>query len=247
MAPPRKTAAPDELLPPDVDAEAPTEIVAEELCVVTDPASALAENYRRLRQSIESLNPDGAPRTLMMASALPGEGKTVSSLNLALTLVERPRTSVLVLEADMRRPALERYLGLQRTQGLSELLSGRLGLDRAIRPTSEPGLDIVGAGTTPENPSKVLRVDRLKQVLHALKQRYDYVIVDSPPSHALTDSAVIGSVVDGIVMVIKLGHTARHVVEETIAQLETSGGNVMGMCLLGAKVSKRANDPYAGS
>lgn len=229
---------------PDPDVDPPGSIEVEELVVVRDPASGLAEHYRRLRQSIESLNPDGATRTLMMASALPGEGKSVASLNLALTLVERPRTNVLVLEADLRRPSLEGYLQMERTQGLSDLLTGRLDLDHAIRRTSEPGLDIIGAGSAVENPSKILRVDRLKQVLHALKQRYDWVIIDSPPSLSLTDSAVIGSVVDGIVMVVRLGRTARHLVEETIAQLESSGGNVMGMCLLGAKLPRKAYDPY---
>ncbi|MEO0651142.1 MAG: CpsD/CapB family tyrosine-protein kinase [Planctomycetota bacterium] len=244
MVPPRKQSEQSELPPPDPEATAVPSIEAEELVVATDPISPLAEHYRRLRQSIESLNPDGAPRTLMMSSALPNEGKTVASLNLALTLVERPRTHVLVLEADLRRPSLEDYLGMERTQGMSDLLVGRLGLDRAIRSTSEPGLDVIGAGSLPENPSKVLRVDRIKQVLHALKQRYDYVIVDSPPAHTLTDSAVIGSVVDGIVIVVKLGSTPRHVIDETIAQFETSGGNVMGMCLLGARLPKGAYDTY---
>jgi capsular exopolysaccharide synthesis family protein len=244
MVPPPRSNEPEELPPPDPDAERPAAIETEELVVARDPVSALAEHYRRLRQSVESLNPDGAPRTLMVASALPDEGKTVASLNLALTMVERPRTNVAVVEADLRRPSMEGYLGLERTQGLSDVLTGRLPLERALRRTSEPGLDVIGAGTCPENPSKILRVDRLKQILAFLKQRYHYVIVDSPPAHTLTDSAIIGSVVDGIVMVVKLGKTPRHVVQETVAQFETSGGNVMGMCLLGARLPKRAYDPY---
>lgn len=244
MAPPQKANEDAELPVPDPDAAPPASIQAEALVVATDPVSALAEHYRRLRQSLESLNPEGLSRTLMMASALPGEGKTIASLNLALTLVERPRTNVIVLEADLRRPSLESYLGLSRAQGLSDVLAGRLALEQAIRKTSESGLDVIGAGTLAANPSKLLRVDRLKQVLFSLKQRYDYVIIDSAPAHTLTDSAVIGSVVDGIVLVVRLGRTPKHVVEETVSQLESAGGNVMGMCLLGARLPNASEDAY---
>jgi capsular exopolysaccharide synthesis family protein len=246
MVPSFRKRPKEELPPPAADEQPPAGIRREELVVARDPTSALAEHYRRLRSSVEALNPEGVARTLMLTSALSHEGKSVATLNLALCLAERPRTQVLVLEADLRRPSVEGYLGLPRRQGLSEVLTGRLSIERAIRRTSEEGLDVIGAGTVPENPSKVLRIDRLKQVLHALKQRYDYVLIDSPPAHALTDSSVVGSVADGILLVVKLGGTPRHLVDETVAQLESSGGKLLGVCLLGAKYSSRAYDSYSG-
>lgn len=231
-----------ELEPPDPDEGREIPIDREELVVAREPRSDLAEHYRRLRSSVEALNPDGAPRTIMVTSALPNEGKSVASLNLALAICERPRARVIVVEADLRRPSIEGYLMFPRRQGLAEVLAGKLGLERAIRKTAEEGLDVMGAGTPPPNPSKVLRLDRLKTILHALKQRYDYVLIDSAPAHAFTDASVVGSVADGILMVVKLAATPRHLVEETVGQLESSGGNVLGVCLLGAKISSPAYD-----
>ena len=237
----RKRTKP-ELEPPDPEEGREIPIDAEELVVIREPRSDLAEHYRRLRSSVEALNPDGAPRTVMVTSPLPNEGKSVASLNLGLAICERPRARVIVIEADLRRPSIEEYLQIPRRQGLAEVLQGKLGLERAIRKTSEEGLDVLGAGTPPANPSKVLRIDRLKTILHALKQRYDYVIIDSAPAHAFTDASVVGSVSDGILLVVKLTATPKHLVEEVVSQLESAGGNVLGVCLLGAKTSSAAYD-----
>jgi receptor protein-tyrosine kinase len=211
----------------------------EELVLRSKPASTMAEQYRRLWSSIEALNPDGAPRTVMVTSAVMGEGKTLSLLNLAFAFCERPHSRVIAVDADLRQPALERYLGLPRRQGFSEVLQGRLPLDRAIRRTSEPGLDVLGAGDPPANPTKIIRIDRLKSLWHNLKQRYDYVLIDAPPAHLLTEPHLIGASVDGILLCVRLAATPKNLVEETSAQLEAMGGNLLGVCLLGAESSHK--------
>jgi capsular exopolysaccharide synthesis family protein len=230
----RKKAAPKPLAPAEPEEGLDTPIDAEELVLRTRPASPLAEQFRRLWSSIEALNPDGAPRTVMITSAQPGEGKTVAAINLALAFCERPHSRIILVDADLRRPALEDYLGLPRRQGLAELLEGRLALDRAIRKTSEPALDIIGAGQAPPNPTKIIRVDRLKALFHGLKQRYDYVIIDAPPAHLLTEPHLIGAAADGILLAVRMGKTPKGLVEETSQQLESMGGNLLGVCLLGA-------------
>ncbi|MBI1381277.1 MAG: polysaccharide biosynthesis tyrosine autokinase [Planctomycetaceae bacterium] len=219
--------------PPQVDEGLDLPIRHEELVVYTQPLSAPAEQYRRLRSSLVALNPDGAPRTILVTSAVEGEGKTVATLNLGLALAERPRSRILVVDADLRRPGVEHYLGLPRRQGLSEVLDGQLGLDQAIRRTAARGLDVIAAGGSPDRP-RALNVDRMRSLLHQWKQRYDYVLIDSPPAYVLTDPSVLGAATDGILMVVRLGTTERHLVEETQRLLETTGGNVLGVCVLGA-------------
>lgn len=231
----RKSKNRDPLEPPDPDEGLDAAMNREEIVVRAQPSSTLAEQYRRLWSSIEALNPDGAPRTVMMTSAVMGEGKTVSLLNLAFAFCERPHSRVVAIDADMRRPQVEDYLGLPRRQGFAEVLAGKLQVDRAIRRTSDPGLDVMGAGEAPPNPTKLIRIDRLKTLWQNLKQRYDYVLIDAPPAYLLTEPHLIGASADGIVMCVRLASTPRHLVEETSNQLETMGGNLLGVCLLGAE------------
>lgn len=169
-----------------------------------------------------------------MTSAVRGEGKTVGTLNLGCALSELPRMRVLAVDADLHRPSLEGYLSLPRRQGLTELLRGQLHIDQAIRTTSVEGLSIVGSGARPQNPSELLGSDRLRTILHALKQRFDYVLLDTPPALAINDASLLGGIVDGVVLVVRLGSTQRHLVEQTANLLENLGGNLLGTVLTGS-------------
>jgi len=229
-----KRTQPDPLQPPDPEEGLGVPLEAEELVVLHRPSSREAEQFRRLSSSLEALNPDGAPRTVMVTGSVEGEGVTVAALNLALAFRERPKRRVLVVDANLRKPGVERYLDLPLRQGFSELVQDKLRIDKSIRPTSVKGLDVIGAGELPPNPAQVLRGDRLRALLGRLKQTYDYVVVDTPPAHSLTEPHLIGAVCDGIVQVVRLRTTPRHLVEETSSQLESMGGNLLGVCLLGA-------------
>ncbi len=223
-----------DLVPAEPGEAAEVPIEREELVLASAPRGQIAEQYRRLRNSIHALNPDGAPRTIVVTSAVRGEGKTVASLNLALAMAEMPRTKVLVVDADLHHPSVEGYLGLPRRQGLTELLRGRLHIDQAIRPTSAEGLAIIGSGARPQNPSELLGSDRIKTVLHSFKQRYDYVLIDTPPALAINDASLLGAVADGVLLVVRMGTTPRHYVEQTHNLIENLGGNILGTCLTGA-------------
>ncbi len=208
-----------------------TPITSEEALMVVSPRGAFAEQYRTLRNSVVSLNPEGAPRTVVVTSALRREGKTVTAVNLGVALAEMPNTRVLIVDANLHHPGVERVLGLPRRQGLSELLSGRLSLDQAVRPLSVNGVSIMGAGAPPKNPSELLASDRMKIVLSQLKQRFNYVLLDTPEALAISDASLLGAIADGVLLVVRMSTTPRHHVEQAHTMLENLGANVLGTCV----------------
>jgi capsular exopolysaccharide synthesis family protein len=224
------------LQPPDLEEDRKTPIRREELAMVMQPRSQIAEQFRGLRNSIHALNPDGASHTLVVTSALRGEGKTVACLNLAAAMAELPGNEVLVIDADLHHPAIEQYLDLERRQGLTEVLRGTLAHDRACRQTSLSGVSIMGAGELPTNPSELLGSDRMRTVIHRLKQSYSYVLIDTPEAMTISDASLLGGMADGILLCVRLGETSRHYTEQTSNALEAMGGNVLGMCLTGASL-----------
>jgi capsular exopolysaccharide synthesis family protein len=222
------------LLRADPDEARKTPLKSEEIAVIHDPRGPIAEQFRSLRNSVTALNPEGAPRSIVMASALRGEGKTVAAINLAVAMAEVPGTGVLLLDADLHEPALEGYLGLERRQGLTDLLRGTCPMDRAIRATSVANISVLGPGELPNNPSELLGSERMRALLAQLKQRFSYILIDTPEALSISDAALIGAMADGILLVVRLGSTPRHYVEQAHNMLETMGGNVLGTCLTGA-------------
>jgi len=206
-------------------------LTREELVLVHAPRGQIAEQFRALRSSIVTLNPEGAPRTLVVTSALRGEGKTVAAVNLALALAEMPANQLLVVDANLHTPGVEELLGLPRRQGLADLLAGRLTMDKALRSTSIQRLSVIGAGTVPRNPSELLASERMRALLRTLKQRFSYVILDTPEATTTSDASVLGAVVDGVLLVARQGWSPRHYVEAAYNQLTALGGNVLGTLL----------------
>jgi capsular exopolysaccharide synthesis family protein len=229
----RRKLAGGPLEPPVAGEAVDTPIQSEQLVVLHQPGSQIAEQFRRLRSSLQALNPDGASRSILMTSAIPGEGKSVAALNLALAIAELPQLRVLVVDGDIRLPSIERLLGVRRRQGLSEVLQGRLPLDQAIRQTSVDRLDFIGPGEVPANPAEILHLDRIRAVLNSLKRGYDYVLIDAPAVLTMNHPTVLGSIADGILLVVRMGKTPKHLVEEAYNLLENLGGNVLGTCLTG--------------
>ena len=229
-----KTADTGPLQPADPEESRKIPITHEEIAMVAAPRSPIAEQFRSLRNSITALNPEGAPRTVVMTSALRGEGKSVAAINLGLAMAEVPGTRVLLVDADLHHPALEFYLGLPRRQGLTELLRGQCAIDRAIRATSAPNVSVLGAGELPKNPSELLGSERMKTLIASFKQRFSYILIDTPEALTISDASLLGAVADGILLVVRLGSTPRNFVEQTHNMLETMGGNVLGTCLTAA-------------
>ncbi|MFT7487035.1 MAG: succinoglycan biosynthesis transport protein ExoP [Candidatus Paceibacteria bacterium] len=222
----------EELLPASADSPV-GEVTMEEIRMISKPRGAIAEQFRNLRNSIIALNPDGASRTVVITSAVKGEGKSVATVNLALALAELPGNEVLVLEANMHDPSIEGFFGLERRAGLADVLRGRCALDAAVRRTVHSGVSLVGAGNLPDNPSRLLGSERTRVVLNKLKQRYSYVLIDTPEALSISDASLLGAIADGILLVVRLGSTPKSMVEQTNNQLEGLGGNVLGTCITG--------------
>jgi capsular exopolysaccharide synthesis family protein len=198
------------------------------LVLFHEPAGYRAEQIRALRNRLVALNPDGEPKTLVVTSAGREEGKTVAALNLAMALAELERHQVLVLDADLRRPCVERYLNLNPEPGLADVLLGSAPLERALRPVGFRRLMALGAGTRVVNPAEVLGTSRIDDLFARLKERFQYVVVDTPPVLPSTDAGVLASRADGTLFVLRVEHTHRSRAREAIRTLQDLGANVLG-------------------
>jgi capsular exopolysaccharide synthesis family protein len=238
----RKKGSQEPLHPAKPDEARTRPVRREEIAMIADPRGQIAEQFRGLRNSVVALNPDGASRTVVLTSAVRGEGKTVSTINLAVALAELPGNEVLIVDADLHHPAIEEYLELPNRQGLADVLSGSCSLDDGIRATSIESVSVMGAGSLPDNPTRLLGSDRMKVVLNQLKQRFSFVLIDTPEAMTISDASLIGGMADGILLVVRLGSTPRQYVEQTHNTLETLGGNVLGTCLTAASVENTASN-----
>jgi capsular exopolysaccharide synthesis family protein len=146
-------------------------------------------------------------------------------------LAELPANQLLVVDANLHSPGVEDTIGVPRRQGLADLLASRLSLDQAIRATSIQRFSVIGAGTLPRNPSELLASERMRTLVRSLKQRFNYVVIDTPEATTTSDASVLGAIADGILLVVRQGSTPRHYVEAAYNQLVALGGNVLGTCL----------------
>jgi len=200
------------------------------LTVQHDPRGTRAEAYRSLRTSLQFADAGSDARVVVVTSALPGEGKTTTTANLAVTLAETGARVALV-DADLRRPRLAEMMGLEGAAGLTDVLIGRAALRDVAQPWGRDGLDVVAAGQVPPNASELLGSTRMRELLVELRATYDYVLFDAPPLLPVTDAAVLSHVADGALVVAALGRTPRARLEEALAHLHRIGTRVVGVVL----------------
>lgn len=198
------------------------------LTVHVNPASPRAESFRALRTNLRFLNPDNEAGCYVVSSANPGEGKSVISVNLALSLAEAGARVVLV-EADLRLPKVHEYLRVESSSGLSDLLVGRADLDDVLERWGRSPLFFLSAGKIPSNPSELLGSNEMKRLISTLRETFDYIIFDAPPILAVTDAAVIGRHTGGALMVVAAGMTKKSELTGAISALDQAGVNVRGI------------------
>lgn len=189
--------------------------------------TATAESFRKLRTNLQFLAVDNPPRVIVVTSSMPSEGKSTSAINLALALTEA-EFSVVMVDGDMRRPTLHKYLDLVGTVGFSTVLSGAAGLDEALQKTRFQGLTVLTSGPVPPNPSELLGSQSAKNLLGELRKRFDYVIIDSTPLLAVTDAAILAAGADGVLLVARHGHTRRDQLAHAVESLRTVGAPLLG-------------------
>lgn len=164
------------------------------LIVQESPKAIRAESFRRLRTNLQFLELGPAARTYVMTSALPGEGKTTTSINLAITLADAGQRVVL-LDADLRRPSVARYMGIEGSVGLTTVLIGKVGVEDAVQPWGNGNLDVIAAGQVPPNPSELLGAAPMADLLDRLRAEYDAIVIDTPPLLPVTDAAILARAV----------------------------------------------------
>jgi capsular exopolysaccharide synthesis family protein len=189
------------------------------------------EAYRALRTSLVFSNGAESTRVIMVTSSQPLEGKTTTACNMAIALAFGG-ARVLLIDADMRRPGVQRTLGVQNTIGLSHLLTGQATPRQAIQKLENPNLWVMTAGLVPPNPSELLASDRMKTLVHnAQNGPFDWVVIDTPPVLAVTDAVVISPLASGVVFIIGSEMTRRRLTERALETLMTSKPNLLGVVL----------------
>lgn len=169
-----------------------------------DPKSPISEVYRTLRTNIKFASLDRDIKTILFTSTGPGEGKSTTVANLAVTLQESG-SKVILVEGDLRNPTVHRMFGLKNVYGLTNILVDKGSYKDFIQPSMIEDLDILTCGPKPPNPSEILGSSRMKKVLEELRNDYDYVLVDAPPIVVVTDAALLASMCDGTILVIASG------------------------------------------
>jgi capsular exopolysaccharide synthesis family protein len=205
--------------------------------------SAAAEAFRKFRTNLQFISVDQPPRLIVITSSVPTEGKSTTSINIALALAEAGHNVVLV-DGDMRKPSLDKYLGLVGSVGLSTVLSGMAGLSDVLQETKYPNLTVLTAGSIPPNPSELLSSRAASRVLEDLRQRFDYVIIDTSPLLAVTDAAVLATNSDGVLVICRFGRTKREQLGHAVASLRSVGATILGSVLTLAPTRRGSSYAY---
>lgn len=219
----------------------------EPLIVETDPSSPRSEAFRAVRTNLMFVDAANHPRTILLTSSIPGEGKSTTIANLALTLAQSGST-VCLIEADLRRPRLLEYLGLEGSSGLTDVLIERADLDDVLQPYGADRLEVIGAGAIPPNPSELLASDAMSRVLAHLSARFDYVLIDTPPVLPVTDAVVLSTKVDGVIVLVGTTIVRKEQLEATLESINAVDNTLLGLVLnrVGHKTSGGYGAGYYG-
>jgi capsular exopolysaccharide synthesis family protein len=208
--------------------------IAEQLVSLVDPDSFAADQYRTLRHSVERLRKESGLQVLALTSATPGDGKSITTLNLAGALAQGPDARVIVMDADLRRPSVAGYLGLgsQSSGGLAKaLVDPEYGLGPATRRLERFNLSVLPAGDHQSAPYELLNSPRMESLLREARGLYDYVLIDTPPVVTLPDCRLISGWVDGILVVVGAHKTPRRLLGAALALLDPA--KVLGVIFNG--------------
>ncbi|HEY6660828.1 MAG TPA: polysaccharide biosynthesis tyrosine autokinase, partial [Pyrinomonadaceae bacterium] len=206
------------------------------LAMITDARSPITESYRHLRTSLLLSSAGKPPKTILITSSQPAEGKTTTGINTAFMLAQTG-AEVLMIDCDLRRPRLHAQFDLPNTKGLTTWLSGEKNLDSLIQQCDkEPNLKVLTSGPVPPNPAELLGSEEMRKLLNILSEQYAHIIIDSPPVISFTDASILSTMVDGVILVVHGGRSSRAVVRRAKQQLLDVGAHVLGVVLNNVKV-----------
>jgi capsular exopolysaccharide synthesis family protein len=204
----------------------------------------IAEAYKAARTSLTfSLVKNGCKK-IVFTSSLSGEGKTTTSVNMAISLSQQLNTKVLLIDCDLRKPKVNRYFKFHTAPGLTNYLGGLKKLDEIIHKTSSPNLDVITSGLQVPNPSELLASEGMKALVNEMESNYDYIIFDTPPVNVVIDSLALADIADGFVIVVKEGSSLDSDFRHTVATLEHAKVKILGVILNGTKLEKKDSYNY---
>ena len=218
-------------LPNDKDVRLPEAINVNNpyLVSLTQPHSPVAEEYRKLKSMVIRATKADFLNTIMVSSAIDGEGKSLTALNLAISLAQEIDHSILLVDADLRKPLIHEYLGIKTKYGLSDYLTGNIDISEILVKTGIGNLSIMPAGNKTKNPVELLSSGKMKSLINELKHRYvdRYIILDTPPILPFAEAITLSSYVDGIIFVVKEGYAQRNIIKDAVNLFKDS--NILGV------------------
>ncbi len=211
--------------------------------MMVDSNSPLGEAYRVIRTSLLLSSGSASKRVILVTSGQPGEGKTTTVINTGVALAQLG-ASVLIIDADLRRPKAHKSFGVSSAQGLSTYLSSEIEVDELIHRLPVPNLSLLPCGPIPPNPAELLSSQRMRDLLADLSSRYDHILIDSPPLISVTDPVILSTLVNGVVLVVHAGKTTRDVVRRARQELANVGARTIGVVLNNLDLRRDAEGDY---
>ncbi|MBT9177406.1 MAG: Tyrosine-protein kinase YwqD [Firmicutes bacterium] len=206
-------------------------------------SSRVAESYRVVRTNIQFASLETQVKTMLVTSTAPREGKSTTAANLAIAFAQTG-SRVLLVDADLRRPTLHKVFRLSNPVGLTNLLTQSVAPEIALRDVGVPNLRVVTSGPIPPNPAEVLGSSRMRDLINNLKQSFDYILLDSPPTLAVADAAILTAFVDGVILVIAVAEVSMDKARKAKAQLQGVNAKILGVVLNGLESDSREDHHY---
>ena len=212
------------------------------LALIQDVRSPVAEAYRHLRTSLLLSSAGQPPKTVLVTSSQPSEGKTTTAVNIAMMLAQTG-AEVLILDCDLRRPRIHAHFGLPNTRGVTNYLSGEANVSELVQASDRvQNLKVITSGPVPPNAAELLGSDEMRKLLYVLAENFTHIIIDSPPAISFTDASILSTMVDGVMLVVHGGRSSRAVVRRAKQQLQDVGAHIFGIVLNNVKLE--SNDYY---
>jgi capsular exopolysaccharide synthesis family protein len=222
-----------------VEAAGAAQNAATALALVDDVRSPIAEAYRHLRTSLLLSSAGNPPKTILITSSQPSEGKTTTAINTAFMLAQTG-AEVLIVDCDLRRPRLHTNFNLSNTRGLTNYLAGESPIEDLVQSYDKlANLKLLTSGPIPPNPAELLGSDEMRKLLRSLSEKFTHIVVDSPPAISFTDASILSTFVDGVILVVHGGRSSRAVVRRARQQLLDVGANIFGVVLNNVKAEAR--------
>jgi tyrosine-protein kinase Etk/Wzc len=232
-----------QVMKPSADPDGEAKILESRLITHLQPNSPVSESYRTLRTNIQYSNVDRPLKTVLVTSPGPGEGKSTSVANLAITFAQMG-AKVLLVDTDLRRPVLHGLFRVRRNDGLTNVLVGKASVKEAIRQTRVRNLFLLPSGTIPKNPSEFLASKIMQKLIAKVSEQFDIVLLDSPPVIAVTDSAVLASHLDGVILVIRSEKTDRDGLLRSVTLMKNVNAKILGVLVNGLDIHHRYGSYY---